>query len=89
MTTRTVRLDESDEALLRRLQARTGESISVLLKRGLTALDRFEAGEDGSSAWEIYRRLDLGPGGYASGAAADSRRAAREAIAKRHGRPRE
>ena len=88
MTTRTVRLDESEEALLRRLQGRTGESISVLLKRGLTALDRFEAEADRASAWEIYSRLDLGPGGYASGAAADSRRAARDAILKRHGRTR-
>lgn len=87
MSTRTVRLDETEEALLRRLQARTGESITVLLKRGLVALEGSDPAPD-RTAWEVYSQLDLGPGGYASGAAADSRRAAREAIVKRHGRPR-
>jgi Arc/MetJ-type ribon-helix-helix transcriptional regulator len=86
MATRTVRLDETDEARLRRLRDRTGQSTSEILKRGLRELERGHSGEGHAAAWDIYRRLDLGAGGYASGAAADSRRAAREAITERHRR---
>ncbi len=83
MSIRTIRLDETEEAILGRLRKSTGQSISELLKGGLRALDSLHHSEGTTSAWQVYSQLDLGPGGYASGAADDSRQAAREAILKR------
>jgi len=38
------------------------------------------------SAWEIYEKLDLGPGGYAVAPSTDSRRGVQEAIRRKHSR---
>jgi hypothetical protein len=87
VSTRTVRLDREAEQALREVQKVTGMTISGALKRGLLVLRQKLADETpDSSAWELYERLDLGPGGYAAAPAKDAKRAAREATARKHRR---
>ena len=64
----------------------TGLSISEVLKRGIQVF-RKEALEKASpTPFEIYRELDLGPGGYAIAPSTDVRRGVREALRKKHRR---
>jgi hypothetical protein len=86
MGTRTVRLDEEAERALREIQAATGMPISTALKRGLRVIRDEVVRTSLQSAYDIYRQLDLGPGGYASGPSSDSRAAAKRAIAARRRR---
>ena len=86
MGTRSVRLDEETERALAALKSRTGASLSTILKRGILVLRDQELAAPNRSAYEIYRELDLGPGGYASAPARQSRGAVRDAIRKRHRR---
>jgi hypothetical protein len=39
-----------------------------------------------NAPYELFRRLDLGPGGYARAAAKDAKAAVRTAIARKHGK---
>jgi hypothetical protein len=86
MPTRTVRLDAEEERLLTELVRKTRLPVSEILRRGLRALEKEVAETAPRKPYEVYRELDLGAGGYARGSAADSRRAAREAILGRHRR---
>jgi len=87
MGSRTVRLDREAEQALREVQKATGMTISDALKRGLLVLRQKLAEETpDSSSWELYERLDLGPGGYSIAPAKDAKRAAREATARKHRR---
>jgi hypothetical protein len=65
MATRTVRLDDEAEATLQQIRAATGMPISEALKQGLQALKQRVQDDSRHSPYDIYRRLDLGPGGYA------------------------
>ena len=85
MTTRTVRLDDESERILDEIQRGTGLSASAALKRGLRAL-RDQLGEAAARPFDIYDSLDLGPGGYASAPSTETRRGARDAIRRKHGR---
>lgn len=74
MALRTVRLDDETEKVLKQVMKKTGWSVSTALKRGLLVL-RDEVGRTSQqSAFDIYCRLDLGPGGYAMAPSTDSRR---------------
>ena len=86
MSTRTVRLDPEAEKALGAIRRATGLSISESLKRGLAALQREIRGGATSAAWEVYRRLDLGPGGYAVAPSDAGRAAIRAVIEKRSSR---
>ena len=86
MSTRTVRLDEESERLLARICDQTGMSVSAALKRGLVAVDRENANRLSSKPYEVYRRLDLGPGGYAVAPARRAKVAVKQAIRQKHGR---
>lgn len=86
MATRTVRLDEEEERVLEELVRRTKLPVSEVLRRGLLALEREATETAPRSPYEIYRELDLGPGGYANRPSTESRRGAREAISRKHGR---
>ncbi|MBI4815147.1 MAG: ribbon-helix-helix protein, CopG family [Deltaproteobacteria bacterium] len=86
MATRTVRLDEESEAALDEIIRETGKPISWALKQGLLVFRAELMRPSARSAFEIYSELDLGPGGYASAASTDTRRAARDAIRKKHRR---
>lgn len=84
--TRSVRLDIEAERALAEIQRRTGDSISAALKRGLLAAERELANAPRVSAWAVYEKLDLGPGGYARGPSDKVRETVREILRKKHGR---
>jgi hypothetical protein len=83
MATRTVRLDEEAEKALQEVQAATGLPISEALKRGLRSLQEQVRSEAGRTPYDVYRALDLGPGGYAIAPSTASRRGVREAIRRK------
>lgn len=86
MATRTVRLDDEAETALAEIRQRTGLSVSAALKRGL-ALVRDTLREDvGARPFDVYARLDLGPGGAAKGSAADAKAAVRRLVRRKHRR---
>ncbi|MGA7982423.1 MAG: hypothetical protein WCA32_19655 [Chromatiaceae bacterium] len=86
MGTRTVRLDDEAEKTLGQLRNLTGLSISELLKRGLHAYEAQATKEAGRKPYDIYRELDLGPGGYASAPAREAKTAVADVIRRKHRR---
>lgn len=86
MATRTVRLDDEAEITLERLRRITGLSISEVLKRGLAAYETQALAEASRRAYDVYRELDLGPGGYAAAPARKAKSTVAEAIRRKHGR---
>lgn len=86
MGIRTVRLDDRSEGVLAELQSRTGLSISEVLRRSLEAYAASTRDEMTETPYEIFRRLDLGPGGYAAAPAAHAKNAVGTVIGKKHGR---
>ena len=86
MRTRTVRLDEESERALDEIQRRTGASVSAALKRGLLVLRDQVREKEHPTFGEIYRTLDLGPGGYLRGSARQAKELVRAAIARKHRR---
>jgi hypothetical protein len=70
---RRIVFDEESERALEQVIQMTGWSVSAALKRGVLALqDRIEQFPE-HPPFEIYRRLDLGPGGYALAPSTKSR----------------
>jgi hypothetical protein len=86
MASRTVRLDDDTERVLKQLVEGTGLSISAVFKEGILALRDRMAAKPKRSAYDVYRELDLGPGGYASAPSTETRQGAREAIRRKHNR---
>jgi hypothetical protein len=85
MGTRTVRLDDQTESVLRTLRKRTGLSISEVLKRGVQAYAQQAEGRAQAKPYDVYRHLDLGSGGWALAPGRKAKPAVRELIAaKRH-----
>ena len=80
MSVRTVLLDDDEEAILAALCGQTGLSVSDVLKRGLESYADVLRDETASTPFDIYRRLDLGPGGNALGPARDAKPAVVEAL---------
>jgi hypothetical protein len=86
MGIRTVRLDDEAERELARLRSATGLSISEVLKRGLKAYRTQVAGESPRTPYEIYKQLDLGPGGDARAPANQAKAAVADLIRRKHRR---
>lgn len=87
MAIRTVRLDAEAEQVLDEVRAATGLPISAALKAGLHSLRKsLRNGETGRSAYEIYRNLDLGPGGYAVAPSTEVRAAVRRRLRQKRAR---
>jgi hypothetical protein len=87
MATRTVRLDDEAEHVLASLTRSTGLSISEVLKRGLMAYkEQAQNAPAPRAPYDVFRRLDLGPGGYARAPARDAKAAVRAAVARKHGK---
>ena len=80
MGIRTVRLDDEAEAVLAELRQRTGLSISEVLKRGLASYASVSRDAVAETPYEIFRRLDLGPGGHAVAPARDAKAAVASVI---------
>jgi hypothetical protein len=83
VSTRTVRLDEEAEKVLRQIVQVTGLSISAAFKQGLLALHDEIAQHARHVPYEIYQELDLGPGGYATAPSTSTRRGVQEAIKRK------
>jgi hypothetical protein len=83
MATRTVRLDDEAEAALQQIREATGLPISEALKRGLRSLQERVRDEATRTPYEVYRQLNLGPGGYAIAPSTESRRAVAAAIRRK------
>lgn len=88
MALRTVRLDSEAEEALRRVVDATGLSISGALTRGLLVLSEEVTGQASRTPYEVYARLDLGPGGDAIAPSTETRRGVRRAIRRKLGRRR-
>ncbi len=86
MGIRTVRLDDEAETVLTELQQRTGLSISAVLKRGLAYYASNAQDAIAETPYEIFKRLDLGPGGYAVAPAAKSKATVASVIKKKRHR---
>lgn len=80
MAIRTVRLDDEAEAALLRITDATGLPISQALKRGLRSLEAEVTRESNRKPYDLYKELDLGPGGYAIAPSTDTRRGVRKAL---------
>jgi hypothetical protein len=65
VSTRTVRLDEETEQVLRQVVQVTGLSISAAFKKGLLVLRDEIVQHARRVPYDIYQELNLGPGGYA------------------------
>jgi hypothetical protein len=60
-----------------------GLSIFSALKQGLLALHHQLSQQASQSPYDIYAKLDLGPGGYAIAPSTDTRRGVQEAIKRK------
>ncbi|SDY15710.1 hypothetical protein SAMN05421644_1344 [Allochromatium warmingii] len=86
MGTRTVRLDDEAEKSLENLRHLTGLSISEVLKHGLRVYEQQAREEVNRRPYDIYRELDLGPGGYAQAPARSAKSAIADVMRRKHGR---
>ena len=86
MGSRTVRLDDEAEEALLEIRRATGMTISQALKKGLLSLRGTIAEGRKLTPWEIYEKIDLGPGGYNTPPKRRLKRIVWEAIRKKHGR---
>jgi hypothetical protein len=83
MAIRTVRLDEETEKILAQIVTLTGLSVSAAVKKGLRALADDVVREARRVPYDLYKDLDLGPGGYAVAPASEVRRGVRTAIRRK------
>lgn len=83
MAIRTVRLDKEAEATLREIREVTGLPISEVLKQGLQFFRQQVREAPAHRPYDLYERLDLGPGGYASVPSTETRRGVAMAIRKK------
>lgn len=83
MSTRTVRLDDETEKTLNEIRETTGLSISAILKKGLTAYKDEVLGVVTMTPYDVYRQLDLGPGGHSIGASTNTKQAVRDSIKRK------
>ena len=86
MGVRTVRLDDEAERALASVRRRTGLTISEVLKRGLHAYAAAALDDAAATPYEVFRRLDLGPGGYATALAREAKAGVAAAVAAKRRR---
>lgn len=83
MGIRTVRLDNDAEQLLSRIIRTTGMSISTAFKEGLKVLQGELGKTKAKGPYDIYKGMDLGPGGYAKAPSSETKKAVKEAIRRK------
>jgi len=83
VSTRTVRLDEETEQVLRQVVQVTGLSISAAFKKGLLVLRDEIAQHAQRVPYDIYQELDLGPGGYAVAPSTSTSHGVQQAIRRK------
>lgn len=84
--TRSVRLDREAERALAEIQRLTGASISDALKRGLLAAERELRSAVMMRPYDIYKTLDIGPGGYSYVPSSPRKRRVAEIVRRKHRR---
>jgi len=85
MAVRTVRLDDQSEAALAEVVDATQRSVSDVLKEGLMLVRDRMREHVRTDPFEVYRVIDLGPGGYARAPARDAKRAIKDLLRTRRG----
>jgi hypothetical protein len=83
MGTRTVRLDDETEKVLKEIVAATGSSVSAAMKKGLLVLRDEVVREARRVPYDVYKELDLGPGGYAVAPATRTRHGVQAALRRK------
>jgi hypothetical protein len=83
MATRTVRLDDEAEAALQQIRETTGLPISEALKQGLQSLRQQVRDDARRRPYDVFRLLDLGPGGYAIAPSTDTRQGVAKALRRK------
>ena len=83
MSIRTVRLDQEGERALAEIVAATGLSVSAAVKKALLVLRNDVALKARRLPYEVYKELDLGPGGDAVAPATQTRGGVRAAIRRK------
>ena len=83
MATRTVRLDDESERALTEIRRATGLSVSAVLKHGVVAAREALRSQPAVNPFEVYRSIDLGPGGYARAPARRAKTAVREILRRK------
>lgn len=86
MSIRTVRLDDESEKVLEQIARATQLSISDTFKQGLLAFRDNLTRKSHRVPYDIYKTLELGPGGYAIAPSTATRRGVQKAIKKKLGR---
>ena len=86
MGVRTVRLDDETEKVLKQVRRTTGLSVSASLKKGLLALREEVTRRAQARPYDVYKELDLGPGGYAIAPSTERRRGVLESLKRKHRR---
>ena len=84
MGTKTIRLDDETEQILQQIIRSTGLSISGALRKGLFVLHREIDQHANRAPYDVYRKLDLGPCGYAIAPSTQTRQGVRKALQKKH-----
>lgn len=86
MSIRTIRMDDDAERLLSRIIRNTGMSISTAFKEGLKALQDEHRKTKTKSPYDVFKELDLGPGGYTKASSSETKKGVKEAIQRKLGR---
>jgi hypothetical protein len=86
MSLHSVRFDEDTEEALEDVCGAAGVSVSVALKQGILALRVGLAAAKSSRPFEIYEKINLGPGGYAKASARNAKRAVADILRRKHKR---
>ena len=84
MGTKTIRLDNETEQILQQIIQSTGLSMSGAFKKGLFVLHREIDQHTPRTPYDVYRGLDLGPGGYAVAPSTQKRLGVQKALQKKH-----
>ena len=86
MGTKTIQLDDETEQILQQIIQSTGLSISGAFKKGLFVLHREINQHTHRTPYDVYRELDLGPGGYAIAPSTKTREGMQKTLPKKHRR---
>jgi hypothetical protein len=84
MPLHSVRFDEETESALARIREATGASASEVMKRGVVALSDRLVRKAIVRPFDVYQKLDLGPGGYARAPARKAKGALKAILQRKH-----
>jgi len=83
MGIRTIRMDDDTERLLSRIIQTTGLSITAAFKEGLKVFQGELNKTKKGSPYDLYKEMNLGPGGYAETPSSKTKKSVKEAIERK------